>query len=288
METALDHCDCRFTNFYRRFINGFSKLRSSITSLLSNWAKSLSWNSEANTTFNQLKKAFSTAPTLVHPNPDLPFVVEVEASTNGVGAVLSLRQGSGAEDIPPPSVDPPEENIYPVNIILDSRRWGGLLEYLVDWERFGQEERSWVACDDILDPSLLHDFHNVHPNRPAPRGRGLSRPLRPSGAGRGEGVLSQSQQHRQHQTSTLHQLVPSHQSTDHRHLSPIFTDHHPAPFNSSHCSSPLSGLVVPSKNTYLTPYLHDTYQNDLSSVICFLHPSSVICLDLHFRTCNRY
>ena len=75
-----------------------------------------------------------------------------------------------------------------------------------------------------------------------------------------EGVLSHSQQHRQHQTSTLHPLVPSHQSTNHHHLSPIFSDHHPALNNSSHSSSQLSGLVVPSKNTYLTSYLHDTYK----------------------------
>jgi len=39
-------------------------------------------------------------------------------------------------------------------------------------------------------------------------------------------------------------------------------------------------LCFPSKNTNLTSYLHDTY---LSSVI-FLHPSSVICLNLHFKT----
>ncbi len=57
-------------------------------------AKSLSWNPIATKAFNTLKKAFTSALLLVHPNPELPFIVEVDASTTGVGAVLSQQQGT--------------------------------------------------------------------------------------------------------------------------------------------------------------------------------------------------
>ncbi|KAG1953648.1 hypothetical protein F2P79_009189 [Pimephales promelas] len=83
-----------FANFYRRFIKGFSQISAPITSLLKNRAKSLSWTTDTINAFEELKRTFSSAPTLILPDPDLPFLVEVDASTSGVGAVLSQRQGN--------------------------------------------------------------------------------------------------------------------------------------------------------------------------------------------------
>ncbi|XDV31554.1 hypothetical protein PO909_002545 [Leuciscus waleckii] len=82
-----------FANFYLRFIHNCALLSSPLTSALKGWPKSLSLTPAASEAFQQLKQAFQTAPILVHPNPDLQFIVEMDASSTGVGAVLSQRQG---------------------------------------------------------------------------------------------------------------------------------------------------------------------------------------------------
>ncbi|KAI3366059.1 hypothetical protein L3Q82_009714, partial [Scortum barcoo] len=51
------------------------------------------WSKEAERAFNRLKTLFTTAPVLVQPDPALQFVVEVDASDVGVGALLSQKQG---------------------------------------------------------------------------------------------------------------------------------------------------------------------------------------------------
>ncbi len=54
---------------------------------------SLSWTPEAQAALTELKETFCTAPVLTHPDPQLPFVVEVDTSTTAVGAVLSQQHG---------------------------------------------------------------------------------------------------------------------------------------------------------------------------------------------------
>ncbi len=103
---------------------------------------------------------------------------------------ISVSTEPGPTEEPPLPLIQVDGAIYMVNEILDSRHRGGLLEYLVDWEGYGPEERSWVPRDDILNPTLLEVFHSTHPDRPGPRGRGRPpqrRGPRPSGAGRGRG-----------------------------------------------------------------------------------------------------
>ncbi|XP_051524811.1 uncharacterized protein LOC127424054 [Myxocyprinus asiaticus] len=82
-----------FTNFYRQFIRNYSSLTAPLTSLLKSKPKSLSWAPESSYAFQHPKDAFTVAPLLVHSDPSRPFVVEVDASINGIGAILSQQQG---------------------------------------------------------------------------------------------------------------------------------------------------------------------------------------------------
>ncbi|KAK3548843.1 hypothetical protein QTP70_021040 [Hemibagrus guttatus] len=91
---------------------------------------------------------------------------------------------------PPPPLDIKGSPAYRVCALLDSRRVQSRIQYLVDWEGYGIEERSWVDAVDILDPSLTEDFHCDHPNKPAPCLRGCPRRRTPGGVPRGGGALS--------------------------------------------------------------------------------------------------
>uniref|UniRef100_A0AAR2JHU7 ribonuclease H n=1 Tax=Pygocentrus nattereri TaxID=42514 RepID=A0AAR2JHU7_PYGNA len=81
-----------FANFYRRFIRNFSGIAAPLTSLLKGNPKRIYWNTQAEKAFQDLKKAFTQAPILAHPDPKLPFVVEVDASeTGGSSSVATDR-----------------------------------------------------------------------------------------------------------------------------------------------------------------------------------------------------
>lgn len=78
-----------FAHFYRRFVRDFSAFAAPLTTLTKGSAGHVCWTLAVERAFQDLKCRFSSAPILVHADPSLPFVVEVDASDVGVGAVLS-------------------------------------------------------------------------------------------------------------------------------------------------------------------------------------------------------
>ncbi len=82
-----------FANFYWRFICNFSQLAAPLTALTST-KTAFRWSSAAHAAFTNLKSRFVSAPILIAPDLSRQFVVEVNASEVGVGAVLSQRSST--------------------------------------------------------------------------------------------------------------------------------------------------------------------------------------------------
>lgn len=55
---------------------------------------SFRWTPVAENAFQHLKTSFAMALVLTLPSPDLQFIVEVDQSDHGIGAVLSQRAGT--------------------------------------------------------------------------------------------------------------------------------------------------------------------------------------------------
>ena len=73
--------------YYRRFIDGFSKIAKPMTSLLEKNAKFI-WTGQCQASFEELKKRLTTAPVLVLPDLNKSFSIYCDASRLGLGCVL--------------------------------------------------------------------------------------------------------------------------------------------------------------------------------------------------------
>ena len=83
-----------FTNFYQRFIYGYSKLASSLTCLTKKDVP-FEWITECQSAFDALKKAFTSDVILYHYNSDLKIIVETDTSDYVSGDILSQYDKNG-------------------------------------------------------------------------------------------------------------------------------------------------------------------------------------------------
>ena len=90
-----------FTNFYRRFVEGYSELTAPLHQLVADVnasRKKWEWAKESIVTWEKLKERFSNAPVLWHFNPELPITVFTDASAFARAAILlQTDESDGAQ-----------------------------------------------------------------------------------------------------------------------------------------------------------------------------------------------
>lgn len=85
-----------FASFYRRFIRNYSITAAPLMTLLKDKPSKLKWTDGAIQAFSNLKYSFTTAPILKHPDPNLPFRLEVDATDYqaSFSLVLTFQENS--------------------------------------------------------------------------------------------------------------------------------------------------------------------------------------------------
>ncbi|KAK5935669.1 hypothetical protein CgunFtcFv8_021011 [Champsocephalus gunnari] len=96
-----------------------------------------------------------------------------------VGKIKPVRESSlvPASKPPPPPQMVEGGPVYAVKRLLAVRKRGRGRQFLVDWDGYGLEERTWIPASFIVDPSMIKDFDRDHPEVPGtsgavPRGGG--------------------------------------------------------------------------------------------------------------------
>jgi hypothetical protein len=97
--------ECRsflgFVSYYRKFIANHSAIVAPISDLTKTTSgpTKFTWTIEAQTAFEKMKVALCSAPILVLPNPDLPYVITTDASKFAIGACIMQDHGAGLQPV---------------------------------------------------------------------------------------------------------------------------------------------------------------------------------------------
>ncbi|KAL6462534.1 hypothetical protein MHYP_G00289560 [Metynnis hypsauchen] len=164
-------------NYYRRFIQGFSKLAGPLHHLVAEVGGTKTrkgqgpclvdaWSQACEFSFQELKSKLVNAPTLTFANFSLPFILEVDASHQGLGAVLSHEQDGRVRPIAyaSRSLHPNEKRYSSMKLEFLGLKWAmteKFREYLwgqqcvvwtdnnplshLDTAKLGATEQRWVA-----------------------------------------------------------------------------------------------------------------------------------------------
>ncbi|XP_077378012.1 uncharacterized protein LOC144019084 [Festucalex cinctus] len=99
-----------FASYYRRFVQGFAQLAAPLHRLVaeltskktrrgSEQALGAAWTAQCEASFEALKARLVSAPVLTYADFSRPFILEVDASCSGLGAVLSQETDRGVQPV---------------------------------------------------------------------------------------------------------------------------------------------------------------------------------------------
>lgn len=131
------------TGYYRQYIRNYAEITVPLTELLKNEKPNqIKWNLTETHAFQKLKEHLTTAPVLVNPDFEKPFILQTDASNTSLGAVLSqpLQDGEHPVAYISKKLLPREQNYSTIEKELLAIVWAiGSLSYYLDGRHFTVE-----------------------------------------------------------------------------------------------------------------------------------------------------
>ena len=159
--------------YYRRFVEGFSKIAGPMTKLLRKNVP-FSWTQEAQQSFEELKRRLTSAPVLTTPSGQGGFVVYSDASQQGLGCVL-MQHGKviayASRQLRPHEKSYPVHDLELAAVVFALKIWRHYLygetfqiftdhkslKYLMSQKDLNMRQRRWVELLKDYDCTL--EYH---------------------------------------------------------------------------------------------------------------------------------
>jgi len=135
-----------FANFYRRFIQDYSRIVRPLTELTKKSEK-WEWNHEAEAAFKELKHRFTSAPVLAHFDTQKPVIIETNTWDFAIGAVLSQRDGENR--LHPVAIHSRKFQPAEINYEIHDKELLAIVDAFKHWRRYceGATHRVQVFSD---------------------------------------------------------------------------------------------------------------------------------------------
>ncbi|GJS99504.1 reverse transcriptase [Tanacetum coccineum] len=165
--------------YYRRFVEGFSRLALPLTQLMRKGEKFV-WTDERQESFEELKRRLVSAPILTLPSGFGGFQIYSDASKKGLGCVL-MQHGKviayASRQLKPYEVNYPTHDLELAAVVFALKIWRHYLygeacdiftdhkksQYIFTQREFNMRQRRWLGTSENYDTiiKILHDLERL-------------------------------------------------------------------------------------------------------------------------------
>lgn len=132
------------TNYYRRFVRNYATIAKPLTDIQGE-NKTFEWNQEQQQSFQDLKKALTSAPVLSSPQPDKDYYMFTDASDFAVGGVLCQKDEN--DNMKPIAYESHKLSPAEQNYAVHEKETLAIIYCLTKWRHYLESRKTIISTD---------------------------------------------------------------------------------------------------------------------------------------------